>query len=43
MYEPKDLKTNDGINEHIANNFWMSGSNYWIGINDMSMENVWKY
>ena len=43
MYEPKDLKTNDGINENIANSFWMSGSNYWIGINDMSMENVWKY
>ena len=43
MYEPKELQTNDGINEKLANRYWMSGGKYWIGINDMTLENVWKY
>ena len=43
MYEPKDLQTNDGINEKLANRNLLIDTSYWIGVNDMTMENVWKY
>ena len=43
MYEPKDLATNDYINEKLAHSAWWSDPNYWIGINNMTGENNWMY